>query len=122
MSILRWVQANKFVTALFALVLVITIVSAIVPVLRPAVPLIIFSLVFTVFIFGVPYWAVQKGKPLRWYELLGLVIGYLTGVYSTVIFLNSLQEVYILAGCMFALSLIILTADMRFIIVQRKSR
>jgi len=121
MSILRWVQTNRFVTVLLALVLVIMIVSAVVADLRPAVPLIANSLVFMFLIFGVPYWAVQKGKPLRWYELLGLVTGYLVGVYSTMIFLNGLQEAYIIGGCMIALSLIILTADMRFIIVQRKS-
>jgi heme/copper-type cytochrome/quinol oxidase subunit 4 len=65
------------------------------------------------------YWAYNKGKPLRWYELLALVIGYLLTVYPVNIFINSREELYVMAGIMLALGLIILVVDFWYIVHRR---
>jgi hypothetical protein len=65
------------------------------------------------------YWAYNKGKPLRWYELLALVIGYLLTVYPVNIFINSREELYVLGGVMLALGLIILVVDFWYIVHRR---
>jgi len=65
------------------------------------------------------YWAYNKGKPLRWYELLALVIGYLLTVYPVNIFINSREELYVLGGVMLALGLIILIVDFWYILHRR---
>jgi heme/copper-type cytochrome/quinol oxidase subunit 4 len=65
------------------------------------------------------YWAYNKGRPLRWYELLALVIGYLLTVYPVNIFINNGEELYVLAGVMLALGLIILIVDIWYILHRR---
>ena len=69
------------------------------------------------------YWAVKKGQPLKWYELLALVIGYLLTVYpiNILVLVNKHQVLYPLAIAMLSLGLIILIVDIWLILYKRKN-